>query len=222
MPYSSLIPCYYLVIVVGSLFCTVFAKNNSVIIVGKNFAGNYTMPATDGKLTKYDVISRLLHLIDGISEDQQFVLFTHLFKDSLANQLLKRIIDLSENQRLILMKHLEELASENNNGDKRKAPRKDCLINTNIRVQGSIYNSYILDINQYGAYIETNKSFSVGQEMKLTFATLNSREPLNICGEVIRKDAQGVGVKFQILSERELKTIRSFVENSEVVYEINS
>jgi len=180
------------------------------------------MPAANEKLNKYDIISRLLHLMDNISEDQQFMLFKHLYKDSLANQLIKRIIDMSDHQRLILMKHLEEIASGTNNGDKRRLPRKDCLINVNMMLQGPNYNSYILDINQNGAYIETNESFAVGQHMKLTFASPNSRKPLDITGEIIRKDGQGIGIKFQNLSDLELQTIRSFVENQEAVYTINS
>jgi Tfp pilus assembly protein PilZ len=91
-----------------------------------------------------------------------------------------------------------------------------------MRLQGPRYNSYILDINQHGAYIETNETFAVGQEMKLTFASPNSRRPLNITGEVIRRDAQGVGIKFQNLTTLELDTIRSFVEDRQTVYEINS
>jgi hypothetical protein len=180
------------------------------------------MPAANLKLNRYDIISRLLHLMDNISEDQQFMLFKNLFKDSLANQLIKRIIDMSDNQRLVLMKHLEEIASGTNNGDKRRQPRKDCLINVNMRLQGPRFNSYILDINQYGAYIETNETFDVGQQMKLTFASPNSREPLDITGEIIRKDGQGVGIRFQNLSNNELQTIRSFVENQEAVYTITS
>ena len=180
------------------------------------------MPAANEKLNKYDIISRLMHLMDNISEDQQFMLFKHLFKDSLANQLIKRIIDMSDNQRLILMKHLEEIASGTNNGDKRRLPRKDCLINVNMMLQGPNFNSYILDINQNGAYIETNESFAVGQQMKLTFASPSSRKPLDITGEIIRKDGQGVGIRFQNLSDNELQTIRSFVENQEAVYTINS
>jgi Tfp pilus assembly protein PilZ len=176
----------------------------------------------NNQLSKYDVIARLLHLMDNISEDHQFLLFKKLFKDSLSNQIVKRIIDMSDHQRLVLMKHLEQMAAENNNGDKRKTPRKDCLINVNMRIQGPRYNSYILDINQHGAYIETNEAFTIGQEMKLMFASPNSREPLSISGEVIRKDAQGVGIKFQNLSTQEMNTIRSFVEDREAVYEINS
>jgi Tfp pilus assembly protein PilZ len=91
-----------------------------------------------------------------------------------------------------------------------------------MRLQGPRYNSYILDINQYGAYVETNESLAVGQQMKLTFASPNSREPLDITGEIIRKDGQGVGIRFQNLSDNELQTIRSFVENQEAVYTINS
>jgi Tfp pilus assembly protein PilZ len=180
------------------------------------------MPVTEAKITKYNLIPRLLHLMDTISEDQQFMLLRRLCKDTLANQLVKRIIDMSDNQCLILIKHLEEMAAEKGNGDKRKTHRKDCLINVNMMLQGPRYNSYILDINQFGAYIETNEVFSVGQEMNLTFASPNSRQPLNITGEVIRKDKQGVGVKFQNLNGRDLATLRSFVEYREAVYEIHS
>ena len=176
----------------------------------------------NNQLSKYDVIARLLHLMDNISEDHQFLIFKKLFKDSVANQIVKRIIDMSDHQRLILMKHLEEMVSESGNGDKRQTPRKDCLINVNMRVQGPRYNSYILDINQHGAFIETNETFTIGQEMKLTFASPNSRQSLNIAGEVIRKDSQGVGIKFQNLNTLELDTIRSFVEDRQAVYEINS
>jgi hypothetical protein len=180
------------------------------------------MPETNEKNTKYDVITRLLHLMDNISEDQQFALFQKLFKENMANQLVKRIIDMSDNQRVILIKHLEDIAAETGNGDKRKTPRKDCLINVNMRVQGPRFNSYILDINQYGAYIETNQTLTVGQEMKLTFASPSSRAPLNITGKIIRKDKQGVGVKFHNLSGQELNIISSFSEDTEPVYEISS
>ena len=148
--------------------------------------------------------------------------FAKLFKGSVSSQIIKRIIDMTDHQRLILMKHLEEIASESDGGDKRKTPRKDCLINVNMRLQGPRYNSYILDINQHGAYIETNETFTIGQEMKLTFASPNSRQPFDVTGEVIRKDAQGVGIKFQNLSTLEIETIRSFVEDRQAVYEINS
>lgn len=176
----------------------------------------------NNQLSKYDVIARLLHLMDSLSEDHQFLIFKKLFKDSVSNQIVKRIIDMTDHQRLILMKHLEEIVSESDIGDKRKTPRKDCLINVNMRLQGPRYNSYILDINQHGAYIETNEVFTIGQEMKLTFASPNSREPLHVTGEVIRRDAQGVGIKFQNLSTLEMETIRSFVEDRQAVYEINS
>ena len=180
------------------------------------------MLEVNNQLSKYDVIARLLHLMDSISEDHQFLIFKKLFKDSVSSQIIKRIIDMTDHQRLILMKHLEEMVEESGNGDKRKTPRKDCLINVNMRLQGPRYNSYILDINQHGAYIETNEAFTIGQQMKLTFASPNSRQPFNVTGEVIRRDPQGVGIKFQNLSTLEMETIRSFVEDRQAVYEINS
>jgi hypothetical protein len=37
------------------------------------------MPAANQQLSKYDVIARLLHLMDNITEDQQFLLLKQLF-----------------------------------------------------------------------------------------------------------------------------------------------
>jgi len=171
---------------------------------------------------KNEVMLSLLNLMDNISDDQQLLLFKHLFKDNLSNQLVKRIIDMSDNQRLILMKHLEEMVAQQKNGEKRKHPRKDCLINVDFALQGPRFSSYILDINPYGAFIETNQSFSIGQQMKLSFSSPDTREYLNISATVIRRDLNGVGIKFHHLSQHELNTIRSFVENGEAVYTINS
>jgi Tfp pilus assembly protein PilZ len=180
------------------------------------------MPAANQRLSKYDVLVRLLHLMDNLTEEQQFLIFKQLFKGGISNQLIKRIIDMSENQRLILLKHLEEVMAHANNGEKRKHARKNCLINVNFEIKGPRFNSYILDINPYGAFIETNESFSVGQEMRLTFASPDSRESLNIISKVIRTDSNGVGVRFHRLTRHELSAIRSFVENGEAVYEITS
>jgi Tfp pilus assembly protein PilZ len=173
-------------------------------------------------LNKNEVIIRLLNLMDNITDEQQLMLFKKLFKDNLSNQLVKRIIDMNDHQRLVLMKHLEEMVAKTENGEKRKYPRKDCLINVNFAIQGPRFSSYILDINPYGAFIETNQSLAIGQEMKLTFSSPENRKSLNITGTVIRKDMNGVGVRFHNLDKHDLNTIRSFVENGEAVYTINS
>ena len=169
----------------------------------------------NNQLSKYDVIARLLHLMDNISEDHQFLIFKKLFKDSVANQIVKRIIDMSDHQRLILMKHLEEMVSESDNGDNRKTTRKDCLINVNMRVQGPRYNSYILDINQHGAFIETNETFTLGQEIVLNFALPHYQKPFKLRGKISWGSPRGFGVKFDQVPVQQGEILKSFVEQKD-------
>ena len=166
----------------------------------------------DVKIAKYDVITRLLYLMDNISEDQQFALFKQLFKESVANHLVKRIIDMSDNQRLILMKHLQEIASETGNKDKRKTPRKDCLINANMRIQGPRFNSYILDIGIGGVFIEADTRFPVGTELLLKFSLPNHPQPILFAGKIVWSTARGFGVNFDKVSVQQSDMLESFVE----------
>jgi hypothetical protein len=125
---------------------------------------------------------------------------------------------MNDRQRAALIKHLEKMSKGPNSGDKRKHPREDCSINVDMRTQDPQLNSCILDINQYGAYIETNQSFSAGQQIRLTFASPDSRKSLSISGQVTRRDDRGVGVKFKNLTKYELKTFRSFVNTHDGAY----
>jgi len=129
---------------------------------------------------------------------------------------------MSDEQRTTLLKQLEEIASRNGISDKRSHLRKDCLINVDVSVHGPSSSSYILDINQSGAYIETNEPFSVGQEIKLSFSAPDSGNPLTVVGKIVWTDKQGIGISFNKMSKMQQRAIRSFSDNVETVYEINS
>lgn len=170
----------------------------------------------------HEVIGRLSFLIDHLSKEQQLKLLRALFKDKLANVLLKLFVDIPVSQRLSLMHQLESIILKSGSTNKRKYPRKTCLINASVRAAGPTTTSYILDINPYGAYIETNEELIIYQKIKLRFASPSNGQILSVNGRVIWTDSHGVGLRFDNLTPEQLEVIKSFSEESERVYKISS
>ena len=187
-----------------------------------NFNKEPTLPASAEELSKYDIIGRLFFLINNISEEQQFLLLKQLLRDNVSNYLLKLIVDMSENQRLILLNQLETMNAKEERLDNRKYPRKDCLINATLAAQDLIASCFILDLSLYGAFVEADRSFSVGQEVRLAFSAPNHPNRLQLKGQIIWTDSQGVGVEFIQLTQKQKEVIREFCDNNEEVYEIIS
>jgi len=177
---------------------------------------------SDFRLNKYDVLSQIVSTIQTLSEDQRFMLLKRLLTTKTGKHLLKTIIDLPYEQQLLFLNKLEKTVAKIGITDKRQHPRKACLINVDVSHPAPIYNSYILDINPHGAYIESNESHSVGQEVVLMFSSPDTGQPIKVTGKIIWIDKQGAGVKFKNLNLEQLGLIKSFSELDEKVYEISS
>jgi len=187
-----------------------------------NFNRESTEPTSPEKLSGYDIIGRLFFLINNISEEQQFLLLKQLLRDNANNFLLKLIVDMSENQRQILLNQLENMSAKSERLDNRKYPRKDCLINATLAAQDQISGCFILDLSLYGAFVEAELPFSVGQEVRLRFSAPNHPNQLQTRGQIIWTDSQGVGVEFIQMTQKHKEVIKEFCENNEEVYEIVS
>ena len=181
-----------------------------------------TSPVSPLRMNDYEVVARLYYLINNLSEKNQNDLLRQFLNGSKANFLLKTAIDMSSEQRFIFMKHLEEMQPETGKKERRTHTRKDCLINVNFKIRGQKFSSYILDISSSGAFVETSESFTSGLKMLLQFASPETREPLNLIGEIVWADPRGVGVKFHHLSKDQTQILRSFCEKTEEVLEIAS
>jgi Tfp pilus assembly protein PilZ len=106
-------------------------------------------------------------------------------------RLLKLILDMSEKEQLLLLKYAKSII------DERILPRNLCLIPVNCRLKERNFNSLILDINQCGAYIDTNEHFPIGQEINLFFFNPFSHKNMKLDGKIIWSSARGIGVKFR-------------------------
>jgi Tfp pilus assembly protein PilZ len=179
-------------------------------------------PVSPLKMNAYEVIARLYYLINNLPEKKRIDLLRKFLNGNTANFLLKTAIDMSNEQRFIFMKHLEEMQSETSITERREHRRKDCLINVNFKIRGQKFSSYILDISSSGAFIESGESFTTGLKMLLHFSSPQTREPLDLIGQIVWAAPRGVGVKFHHLTKDQTQILRSFCEKTEEVLEIAS
>jgi len=80
--------------------------------------------------------------------------------------------------------------------NRRKEPRKPCLISAHYNINRQLYSSFILDINEGGAFIETDHSFPTGDKILLQFLDPYSRRLSLINGSIAWSSAAAIGVKF--------------------------
>jgi len=173
------------------------------------------------KSSRYDIIARLYFLLGKLTEEQNLILLQQLLGDKTVNHIFKLIVDLSDNQRLVLMKQLEEITSKAPNSDKRKYVRKDCLIKARISIANRVSDCFILDINAYGAFVDSSAGLS-GQSSKLMLSLPHTRNRIILSGEVVWSDSHGSGIKFNRLTPKQREDIQLFTSNEPRVYEITS
>jgi len=126
------------------------------------------------------------------------------------SRLLMLILDMSEAQQLMLLNHAKGIV------DKRTKPRNPCLIPVNYTMEQRNYNSFMLDINSFGAYIETSEPFPVGQQINLTFFNPFSHKHIDLAGQIIWSSAYAIGVKFNNLPGH-LRDMITFFAETEVM-----
>jgi len=80
--------------------------------------------------------------------------------------------------------------------NRRKEPRIPCLIPVHYKIYRGLYSSFILDINETGAFIETDRSFSSGDKIVLKFLDPYSRRSSLINGSIAWSSDSAIGVKF--------------------------
>jgi hypothetical protein len=79
------------------------------------------------------------------------------------SRLLKLVLDMSEREQLRLLEYAKSIV------DERTLPRNLCLIPVNCTLKDRTFDGLILDLNQYGAYVDTDEPCPIGQEIYLSF-----------------------------------------------------
>ena len=80
--------------------------------------------------------------------------------------------------------------------NRRKMPRTPCLILAHYNINQRLYSSFILDINDAGVFVETDRDFPTGEKILLQYLDPYSRRSTLINGLVAWSSAAAIGVKF--------------------------
>ena len=107
------------------------------------------------------------------------------------SKLTRLILNMSDVERTILLKQAQKIINN------RKKYRTPCLIPAYYSISETSYVSYILDINEYGVFIETDECFPIGQNIQLKYYNPFSRKPINLKGEIVWSSSDGIGVRFK-------------------------
>jgi len=126
------------------------------------------------------------------------------------NELLK---EMSKDRLVLLLNRLEKTPSKWT----RKNDRKTCSISVDFDTSDYSSQKPIRNISISGAYIEVEESFSIGQQIVLWLSIPNvENSSFKISTTVARRDANGIGVKFENLSEYQKEMLERFKNSDQL------
>ena len=117
----------------------------------------------------------------------------------ITSRLLNLMFDMPVELKIRLIKMLVKWKNERS----RKHQRKPWVIPIYYATDDQAFKDVIQDISKGGVFIETKKSFTVGQTITMNFRLSKSHELIQATGEIVRSNSQGLGVKFKRQSKKQ-------------------
>jgi len=157
---------------------------------------------------RYDRISRIFELIDTLSQSKKIELLERVVSQDFSKVLQKLVLDLPAGQLETLWDDLHEMSL-----GKRTHARKKCNMTADIVHDDRAYRSFVKDISESGAFIQTRIVFGVGEEIIQSFSLSDKQIPFKFTGEVVRSDQSGIGIEFKHLSNYQKDIIKALLVN---------
>ncbi len=113
-------------------------------------------------------------------------------KDLLKNQLIKEVNSLSQDQ----IKKLLMIVIDWCNDKRNHAREAKNFMGVTYWDDTKRRNGFIRDLSPGGSFIEPAGAFSLGQHITIKFHHSSVDGPIEIEGEIVRREKCGIGVKF--------------------------
>jgi hypothetical protein len=159
-------------------------RRNGIYYQNDFSKSTYTNPKND--LSKKVSI---MNVSDEVAVKPKFMRYNTTF-----SRLLKLVLDMSEREQFRLIEYAKSII------DERTLPRNICLIPANCTLKDRTFDGLILDINSYGAYVDTNEPCPIGQEIYLSFYNPFSYKNMDLGGKIVWSSNHGIGLRFNDLS----------------------
>ncbi len=93
------------------------------------------------------------------------------------------------------------------NKNQREHQRCGCLAAVDYDISDWTYQCFLRDISEGGAYVETTRPLKPGQAIMLTLSSPTRNHNCTISVEVVRRDDEGIGVRFVALNKEQKQVI---------------
>lgn len=113
-----------------------------------------------------------------------------------TSRLLNMILEMSLQQQLDLLKQLDATGYDGARRHVRTHLKTPWAVFFGPEADKASAVDLIKDISRCGMFIETSRSFSVGEKILVKFEVPSSRKIYKILGEIVRFQKKGMGVKF--------------------------
>lgn len=172
---------------------------------------------------RFTVTTRIFEIISDLTPDRQLHLYRQLVGNKIKSELFKLILDMTEEEKAHLLMQLgsvsydydppNTLNLEDDESMMRGESRKICKLKVKCELADHSFQSSITDISQFGAFVESNDRFPVGDKVLLAFTLPGWPEELRLDGHVARSGSRGFGVKFEGLSSDQAGIILKYIES---------
>ena len=117
-----------------------------------------------------------------------------------TSRLLNIILDMPVEQQIELLEKLDISGYDGSRKHVRTQLKNPWVVSVGPEKGKNSYECFIQNISRCGMFIETSKSFSIGQKITISFQVPASEKVFKIRGEIVRfqeNGIAGVGVKFK-------------------------
>jgi len=118
----------------------------------------------------------------------------------ITSRLLNIILEMPVEQQLDLLDRLDISGYEGARRYARTYLKNPWIVLIDPEKEKMPYDYFIKDISRCGMFIETSQSFSVSQKITIQFQVPASKKVFKIMGEIVRRQKNGIGIKFNRLS----------------------
>ena len=114
-----------------------------------------------------------------------------------TSRLINMVLDMPVSQQLDLLKTLDASGYNGVRKQPRTFLKNPWIVMIEPDKKFGDHTHYIKNISRCGMFIETERSFTVGEKILLTFQMPTSRKLFKIIGEIVRYQENGIGIKFK-------------------------
>ncbi len=134
-------------------------------------------------------------------------------KNGVIDRLVELIYRMPREEQISLLNKLEHYQLGKPNYRTRKYKRSQCVISVDYKTPDDVFKDYIRDISPSGIFMESEETFTLGEEIVLAINFSDSGNPFRIPTEVVRTTSEGIGLKFKFKSQVQEAIITSLIDN---------